>query len=154
MSQRGVNGIDGIVASSAGAARALARATVVLLGDVSLAHDVAGLAAAAGLSAPFVVAAVNNAGGRIFEQLPIAKLPGIEPDLPFWTTPPEVDFAHAAATFGHRYVRAESEGDLREALHRGLERAGCTVVEAIVAPSGAIEDNRRLWAEVDRGCAW
>src|SRR5204863_681072 len=52
LSQRGAAGIDGLVAGAAGAASATGRPTALLLGDVSFAHDLGGLAAARSVSAP------------------------------------------------------------------------------------------------------
>ena len=150
MGQRGANGIDGVIASAAGAAIAWRRPTALLVGDVSFAHDLAGLAAAKGVDVPLAVVVVNNAGGRIFEQLPIATLPGIEPDLPFWITPPEVDVAHAASAYGHAYVRVSERGAMGEAMAHALARSGCSVVEAVVPPSGALKQNRALWEAVER----
>src|SRR5262249_45182513 len=99
--QRGASGIDGWVAGAAGAAQAAQRPVVVLLGDVSLAHDVGGLAAAQGLQTPLVLMVVDNGGGRIFDQLPIADEPQLRDTLErHFIMAPGIDFAHAAAAFG------------------------------------------------------
>ncbi len=149
-SQRGANGIDGMVAGFAGAVRASACPGVLLLGDVTLTHDLAGLSAARQTREPLVIVAMNNNGGRIFEQLPIAALPGIERDLAYWTTPPAVDFEKAAGAFGVSYRGVAGARELRHALREGLGQHGCTLIEAVVPPSGAIERNRRLWAAVEQ----
>ena len=47
LANRGANGIDGVVASAAGAARASGARTVLLIGEVALLHDLGGLLAAA-----------------------------------------------------------------------------------------------------------
>jgi 2-succinyl-5-enolpyruvyl-6-hydroxy-3-cyclohexene-1-carboxylate synthase len=127
LSQRGANGIDGLVAGAAGAA-STGRPVTLLVGDVSLLHDLGGLALAA--RAPLTVVAVHNGGGRIFEQLP--ALPAEA--LAHFTTPHGLGFAHAAALFGLRYARVESRGELARAL-----AAGGALVEAVVPPHGAAE---------------
>jgi 2-succinyl-5-enolpyruvyl-6-hydroxy-3-cyclohexene-1-carboxylate synthase len=54
------------------------------------------------------------------------------------------DLAHAAALFGLPFARASTRGALAEALRETLGRPGVTVIEAVVPPSGAAEQNRRL----------
>ncbi len=147
LSQRGANGIDGLVSGAAGAATASEEPTVLLLGDVSLVHDVGGLANAGGAGAPLLIVVLNNGGGRIFEQLPIAKLPTVgSGDLDLWLTPHDTNFEHAAKAFGHGYARAETVEALQRAVGQGLTKPGCTLVEAIVE-SG--DQNQRVWKRVD-----
>lgn len=149
-SQRGANGIDGMVAGFSGAASASGSPGVLLLGDVTLTHDLAGLSAARQAREPLIVVAINNGGGRIFEQLPIAALPGIERDFGFWTTPPAIDFEKAAGAFGVAYCKVGQARELRQAMREAARAGGCTLVEAVVPPSGALQRNRRLWAAVEQ----
>ncbi|RAL23672.1 2-succinyl-5-enolpyruvyl-6-hydroxy-3-cyclohexene-1-carboxylic-acid synthase [Lujinxingia litoralis] len=74
---RGVNGIDGIIASGLGVAYArnaagLQAPTVIALGDVALRHDLSSLALAHELDLPVLVLVHDNEGGAIFDYLPIA----------------------------------------------------------------------------------
>ncbi len=148
-SQRGASGIDGVVAGAAGAAGVGRRPTVLLVGDVSFLHDATGLAAARHAAAPLVIVVVNNRGGRIFEQLPLAAHPAGQGEvLEHWTTPHDCDLSHAAALHGLPFTRAGSAAELRAALAEGLGRQGCSVVEAAVPAHGAAQQNRRLWRRV------
>jgi 2-succinyl-5-enolpyruvyl-6-hydroxy-3-cyclohexene-1-carboxylate synthase len=54
------------------------------------------------------------------------------------------DLAHAAALFGLPFARASTRGALAEGLREALARPGVTVIEAVVPPSGAAEQSRRL----------
>lgn len=156
--QRGANGIDGLVAGSVGSAKAMKRAFTLLIGDVSLLHDLTSLSLAKDLSAPFVVVVVQNGGGRIFEQLPLGAGPagGSDPGLAeLWgktlshvCTPHEVEFRHAAALFGLDYHRVTTEPDLRKALGAAYGQPRATLVEVVVPPNGAAQEYRRLWREV------
>ena len=70
---RGANGIDGLISSGIGAAAASGRPTWIVTGDLGLYHDMNGLAALAGASAPVRIVVLNNGGGGIFEFLPQAE---------------------------------------------------------------------------------
>ncbi|HEU5054910.1 MAG TPA: 2-succinyl-5-enolpyruvyl-6-hydroxy-3-cyclohexene-1-carboxylic-acid synthase [Kofleriaceae bacterium] len=145
--QRGAAGIDGLIAGAAGAASAARRPTAVLLGDVSFAHDLGGLAAARLAGAPLAVVVIDNGGGRIFEQLPVARAAGGAELLErFFLTPPAVDVAAAAAAFGLRCVRTERPG---EAVAAALAGAGATVIHLPVAPHSARDLEAAVAAEVD-----
>ena len=145
--QRGACGIDGLIAGAAGAASASRRPTALLLGDVSFAHDLGGLAAARVTSAPLAIVVIDNGGGRIFEQLPVARAPGGAELLErFFLTPPELDIAAAAAAFGIHYVRADRPG---AAVATALAGSGPTLIHVPVAPHSARELEAAIAAEVD-----
>ena len=73
LSNRGANGIDGVVSSAAGAALASGAPTWLLTGELALLHDVGGLFAARRAGADLRVICVNNGGGGIFDFLPVAR---------------------------------------------------------------------------------
>ena len=73
LSNRGANGIDGTVSTAFGVALASRGPTVLLIGDVALAHDVGGLLAASRVpGARVVIVLIDNDGGGIFNFLPVA----------------------------------------------------------------------------------
>jgi 2-succinyl-5-enolpyruvyl-6-hydroxy-3-cyclohexene-1-carboxylate synthase len=154
LSQRGASGIDGLVAGAAGAATSAARPLAIAIGDVSLLHDLTSLGLAARVRTPLVVFLLHNGGGRIFEQLPIVDVPGIERAVvDHATTPHDTDFAPAAALYGLRHERVTTEVDVRAALDRAYAHAGCTLIEVRVEPSGAIAISRRVTAAVEAAIA-
>jgi 2-succinyl-5-enolpyruvyl-6-hydroxy-3-cyclohexene-1-carboxylate synthase len=73
LSNRGANGIDGVVSSAAGAALATGSPTWLLTGELALLHDVGGLLAARRAGADLRVICLNNGGGAIFDFLPVAE---------------------------------------------------------------------------------
>ncbi|MGK4005523.1 2-succinyl-5-enolpyruvyl-6-hydroxy-3-cyclohexene-1-carboxylic-acid synthase [Sorangium sp. So ce1036] len=153
--QRGASGIDGLVSAAAGASAAAAAPLTLLLGDLSLLHDLTGLllAARAGASgAPLVVVVVQNDGGRIFEHLPIARR-GAELLDRCFTMPQHLDFAPAAAMFGLAYERADTRGGLDRALAAAHRRPGATLIEAVVPPHDGAARAARLWSDVRREIA-
>jgi 2-succinyl-5-enolpyruvyl-6-hydroxy-3-cyclohexene-1-carboxylate synthase len=144
LTQRGANGIDGLVSGAAGAAMAAGRPTVLILGDVSFAHDLGGLATARGVRAPLLVVVLNNGGGRIFERLPIADGLAGHDHFDAWLTPPLLDLEAAARAFGAGFVRATDAPSLGDALERALAGAGATVVEVVVPEGGTTAHQRAL----------
>lgn len=152
-SQRGVAGIDGVVAGAAGAAVAHGGPTALIVGDVSALHDLGGFAVAAATGVPFVVVVLNNDGGRIFEQLPFGDTDLDEGYFRFWTTPHGVRFDGLSRLFPLAHVTAGTLDALRSALSRGLSQPGCTVIEVPVPPHGARDQYRALLARLDAAVA-
>jgi 2-succinyl-5-enolpyruvyl-6-hydroxy-3-cyclohexene-1-carboxylate synthase len=151
-SQRGANGIDGLVAGAAGSAFDFDKPALLLLGDVSLEHDLGGLAAARLVRTPLALVVLDNGGGRIFEQLPVAKLWESEPKrAELWLTPPRLAFEHAASLFGLRYAAPADPTELRAELELALAQPGPTLVHVRVPPHSARDTLRAAIAEVERG---
>jgi 2-succinyl-5-enolpyruvyl-6-hydroxy-3-cyclohexene-1-carboxylate synthase len=122
LANRGANGIDGVVASAAGAALATGRPTWVLIGEVALVHDVGGLLAASRAGADLHVVCVNNGGGGIFDFLPLPR--HADPALyeEHVATPTGVEPAALAALAGMQDRFTEVRTDRAESvrLHREL----------------------------------
>jgi 2-succinyl-5-enolpyruvyl-6-hydroxy-3-cyclohexene-1-carboxylate synthase len=127
LANRGANGIDGTVSSAFGVAAANQRPTVLLIGDVALAHDIGGLLAASRLELPLTIVLLNNDGGGIFHFLPVAtQTDAFERHV---ATPHGLEFAHAAALYGCRYERAGTSAELAAAVSRSTADAGATIIE-------------------------
>lgn len=145
VSQRGVSGIDGLVAGAAGVASVADGPVVLLTGDVSFLHDIGALMLGSAARVPLIIVVVDNSGGRIFEQLPVARS-SPEAVMRYFTTPHECDFAHAAQLFGHAFERVQTRAALSAALSAAYQRTGCTVIDAVVPPHGAAADSARIVA--------
>lgn len=120
---RGASGIDGNLSTVMGLATAFGRAAA-LVGDLTCQHDIGGLALALGKNV--IVVVVNNNGGGIFEQLPQSRLPEFELG---WKTPQQIDFSHAAATFGLHYAVANNQASYGQALDQALIAGGPHLIE-------------------------
>jgi 2-succinyl-5-enolpyruvyl-6-hydroxy-3-cyclohexene-1-carboxylate synthase len=143
LSNRGANGIDGVVSTAFGVAAGATGPVVALLGDVALAHDVGGLLAARRLGLAPTIVVLNNGGGGIFDFLPVSG----ETDLyeHHVATPTELDLAQVARTFGlhHELVTAPN------ALVAALGRTGTArLVEVRTDRAGNVELHRRVWTAV------
>lgn len=152
LSQRGASGIDGLVSGAVGAAIATRRALALLVGDLSFAHDVAGLAAARSVDTSFIVLVLQNGGGRIFDQLPIARSAAPELVERFFTTPMAVDLGALSRAYGAGFARVGTPAELDGALVRAWATAGTTVIEAIVG-SGEAARVARLRAAIARSAS-
>lgn len=106
LSNRGANGIDGLISSGLGAA-ATGEPVIVLGGDLSLLHDLTALGTAARLGLPVTVIVVNNDGGGIFHFLPQAAYPEYFERL--LGTPHGTDFQAAADMFGIEHHLVDDE---------------------------------------------
>lgn len=146
LSQRGLNGIDGIVSGALGAALTHDGPSAVLLGDLSLLHDVGSLGSAKLIQRSLVIVVINNAGGRIFEMLPMANQRSAA-ELEPWTTPHSARLSGAAQLFGVRYACAQRHQDIGPALSSALAAPEVTLLEVQVDPSSSIAAQRALWHE-------
>jgi 2-succinyl-5-enolpyruvyl-6-hydroxy-3-cyclohexene-1-carboxylate synthase len=159
-SQRGVNGIDGIVSGVLGSLSVLpgatgeeAPATCLLIGDVAALHDLGGLAALRHRRAgPLAIVVLHNDGGRIFEQLPLGRLELDAATLEHWTTPHGRSFGGAAEMFGLRYDMVWQEGALRAALRRTFADGAATLIEARVERDSARRCFERLRGALCAAC--
>jgi len=136
LSQRGAAGIDGLIASAAGATRAGAPVLLVL-GDVSFAHDLGSLLAAREAAAPLAVLVLDNGGGQIFAGLPVARASLGAAFERHFLTRPGIDPVAVAAALGARGVTATTPAAAASAVATALAADEVTVIHAPVSVSGA-----------------
>jgi 2-succinyl-5-enolpyruvyl-6-hydroxy-3-cyclohexene-1-carboxylate synthase len=134
-SNRGANGIDGVVSTALGSAAVADGPVALVIGDIAFLHDLNALVASRlhGLSATIVL--VNNDGGGIFSFLPQAQPSAARPGtgLPehyeeLFGTPHGVDVGPIVIALGgeHRVVGAS---ELGAALADSIGRPGVRVLE-------------------------
>jgi 2-succinyl-5-enolpyruvyl-6-hydroxy-3-cyclohexene-1-carboxylate synthase len=125
-SNRGVNGIDGLIASSLGEATAHDGPVAVLAGDLSFLHDVGALASVPRPHQAVVITVVDNGGGGIFGFLPMAKHPtGFEK---WFVTPHNQDISRICSGFGIEAKQVHTLDEYADALHRRLQHPGLHVI--------------------------
>lgn len=144
---RGASGIDGVVSAAAGFAMARDTSTTLVVGDVSFLHDIGGLWAAANLESPLVIVVLNNGGGKIFEQLPVARAVSAQ-ELLYWTTPHQFDMASAASLYRLPFVRASSRAALGSAIAQAHERKGATIIEVPIGIESPRQEANDLLARM------
>lgn len=153
---RGVNGIDGAIATACGVALGRGQAITAVIGDLTFFHDMGGLMASTALAAETNLAlrvlVVHNDGGRIFEHLPFAQT---QKDAPEWSalierhflTPQPHSVGALCGGLQIPHQRIESLAQLNAALQRPVG-AGLEVIEAVVDPRTSAKQRRRLVDEV------
>ncbi len=130
-SNRGVNGIDGVVSTVLGVASA--SKAIGYIGDITMLHDVSGLVDGTGDNETSCVLVISdNRGGGIFNFLTQAQTLGNEQFEKLFGTPRSHDLAKIAQAFGHHGSDARSLGELDAAVIAGLQRKGLSVVVAHV----------------------
>lgn len=145
-SNRGANGIDGVLATAIGVAVGSGRTTGVLIGDVAFLHDSSSLAGLAGRSIDLRIMVVDNDGGGIFHFLPQAA--SLDPATfeKLYGTPHGTDLGMLARSHGLR-VESVVDGPGVEAFAR---EAGPSVAVARTDRAFDVELHQRLHASVSR----
>ena len=115
-SNRGANGIDGVIATAIGVALATVAPTFVLIGDVAFLHDSTSLIGLVQRDVDLRIVLVDNDGGGIFSFLPQAKSVGSERFEQLFGTPHGVDLAVIAAAHSITTTPVTSAAEFIDAL--------------------------------------
>lgn len=121
-SNRGTNGIDGVISTAVGVALETKARVTVLIGDVACLHDSNGLWALSRRNVDLTIVVINNDGGSIFSFLPQAQIVSNSDFELLYGTPHGASFEHLAATHGITYERVTTVEELETNLQRGGTR--------------------------------
>ena len=113
-------------AASEGTASENSSPTTVLLGDLALLHDIGGLLTAIQLGVSLRLVVLNNNGGAIFSQLPIADAVDADTFTKFFQTPHNLDLSFVGDFPGVRHTRVSTEDELMSALLETNGKVGHT----------------------------
>ena len=122
---RGVNGIDGTISTALGLA-ANGRPTYLVTGDLSLFHDLNGLAVAKTHNLNLTIILHNNDGGGIFEYLPQK---GTKHFDYLFSTSQGLDYSGAAKLYGCSYIKISSPDELSSVLAKIGRESGVHIIE-------------------------
>ena len=135
LANRGLNGIDGTVSSALGAAQIYEHTTLVI-GDLSLLHDLNALALQAeferrcvgdgAVPSQVTIVLLNNQGGAIFDMLPQKSDEAYFERL--FLTPHTTNFEAAAQTFSLGYMRVATADECRVAHEKSYEQPGIILI--------------------------
>ena len=122
---RGVNGIDGTVSTALGLATNH-QPTYLVTGDLSLFHDLNGLAAAKTHNLNLTIILHNNDGGGIFEYLPQK---GTKHFDYLFSTSQGLDYSGTAKLYGCGYTKISSPDELAPVLAKVSKESGVHIIE-------------------------
>jgi 2-succinyl-5-enolpyruvyl-6-hydroxy-3-cyclohexene-1-carboxylate synthase len=115
-SNRGANGIDGVIATAIGVAIGSGAPTAALLGDIAFCHDASSLTALHTRGLDLTIVVTDNDGGAIFSFLPQASSLPVERFEQLFGTPHGTDIVDVARGFGLRAYVADSAAVLQAAF--------------------------------------
>ncbi|HKW07614.1 MAG TPA: 2-succinyl-5-enolpyruvyl-6-hydroxy-3-cyclohexene-1-carboxylic-acid synthase [Candidatus Dormibacteraeota bacterium] len=141
---RGASGIDGLVSSGLGVATGRNPApTVLLLGDLSLYHDMNGLWALQrhGIRATLVVC--DNNGGGVFNFLPQAEHHDVFEEI--FATPLGLDLSQVARLYGLVYSPVSDRSGLEPAIADAIAAPTPTMVAVRFKREDSVSGHRLCW---------
>ena len=122
---RGVNGIDGTVSTALGLATN-GLPTYLVTGDLSLFHDLNGLAVAKTHNLNLTIILHNNDGGGIFEYLPQK---GTKHFDYLFSTSQGLDYSGAAKLYGCDYTKLSRPDEFADVLTKVNQEKGVHIIE-------------------------
>ncbi|WP_432352549.1 2-succinyl-5-enolpyruvyl-6-hydroxy-3-cyclohexene-1-carboxylic-acid synthase [Sporosarcina sp. A2] len=141
-SNRGANGIDGVVSTALGIQIARRRPAWLLIGDLSFMHDVNGLLISRMETMDLTIMVSNNDGGGIFSYLPQASVQNHFEQL--FGTPTGLSFAPIADMYGIQYELVSSIEQLETQLTKE-KTAPLRIIEMISEREQNVQAHRELW---------
>ncbi|WP_323676353.1 2-succinyl-5-enolpyruvyl-6-hydroxy-3-cyclohexene-1-carboxylic-acid synthase [Halorubellus sp. PRR65] len=134
LANRGASGIDGVTSTALGAGSATDDDLVYVTGDLGFYHDMNGLLSLSRCDVEATVVVVNNDGGGIFQELPIAEF-----DPPFteqFRTPHGLDFEATGDLYDVAFERVVVD-DFADAYRDAVAAAGSHVIEVGFDPAAS-----------------
>jgi 2-succinyl-5-enolpyruvyl-6-hydroxy-3-cyclohexene-1-carboxylate synthase len=148
---RGVNGIDGTIATATGIAIATGAPTFVVVGDLAFLHDAGSLLRLAERGVDLTIVAVDNGGGGIFSFLAQREHSDSGEFEQLFGTPQHVDLVALGRAYGLDAVRVDGPDGFGRALAEAASNRGVRVIAVPVLDRDAdVAHHRELWAEAAR----
>ena len=145
-SNRGVNGIDGTIATTFGEATVHQGPVATLMGDLSFIHDASALLTTPHPTQPTVITVVNNGGGGIFGFLPMRKhSTGFEP---WYVTPHKHDIRAICEAAQVAVYEPNNLADYMESISSALQTNGVTVVHVKIDRKASTDKHFQAWSDV------
>ncbi len=127
VSNRGLSGIDGTLASSLGFAWASEKSLTLLCGDLAFLHDLNSLQLLKNANRAVTIVLLNNDGGGIFSLLPFVEF-GSDYEK-FVGTPHGLHFQHAAEQFSIPYHCPNDMAEFSTIYSQAVHSGGPSIIE-------------------------
>lgn len=146
IANRGASGIDGLVSTGLGAGAGSGRRNVVLLGDLSLYHDMNGLWAIRRHALKSLVVVLDNDGGGIFSFLPQARHEDVFEEV--FGTPLGLRLEEVARLYGLPFSSVSDKEGLPAALSAALAEPGPGLLAVRFGRPDSVAAHRLCWEAV------
>lgn len=144
ISNRGANGIDGVISTALGYSVANpTRHTYLLIGDLAFLHDSNAFVATRYQNIELSVIVMNNDGGGIFSYLPQAKVEEHYEEL--FGTPTALTFEKLAEMYTLKYVAIQDLESFTNAINR---RVPLQLLEVFTNREQNTANHRKLWRNI------
>ncbi|WP_252503898.1 2-succinyl-5-enolpyruvyl-6-hydroxy-3-cyclohexene-1-carboxylic-acid synthase [Sporosarcina sp. Marseille-Q4943] len=144
-SNRGTNGIDGVVSTAFGIEAARKRPTYLLIGDLSFLHDVNGLIVSRFHKTNLTIVILNNDGGGIFSYLPQASVANHFEEL--FGTPTGLTFEHIGAMYDTQYAAVQTVDEFQAELQKEKTK-DVRIIEVFTSRPVNVKAHRAYWADI------
>jgi 2-succinyl-5-enolpyruvyl-6-hydroxy-3-cyclohexene-1-carboxylate synthase len=145
---RGASGIDGNIATAAGAAIGLQKPLVAVLGDLAALHDLNSFALIHKSKVPIIIILINNRGGGIFSFLPVSEKK--EHFEEFIATSHDYGFASIAETFSLPYTKVDSLDMWSEAWENALASNKTCLIEYCTQRHTNVNHHQNIYDKVSK----
>ena len=143
---RGASGIDGNLATAAGYAVGHQKPTTLVIGDLTLLHDLNSLSLLRHIKQPLTIVAINNSGGGIFHMLPIREFEDVFEEN--FGTPHTFEFEQAAKMFGVDYFRPKTLTQFTQTYRTALQSNSHTLIELQTDRQQNYDQHKQLAAQI------
>lgn len=126
VANRGASGIEGLLSTAIGCSSAAKQKVHLIIGDVSLIHDLNSCANLKDSRAVVRVYVLNNYGGGIFRLLPIAK---DEKTLQMIETQHQSNFSQVAKMFDIPYQKVTNTNEFKNVLKQDFNQSEIVEIE-------------------------
>jgi 2-succinyl-5-enolpyruvyl-6-hydroxy-3-cyclohexene-1-carboxylate synthase len=147
VANRGASGIDGVVATGIGAALASKHDGTIIVGDLSMLHDLNSLGLLKNCAQSIVVVVINNDGGGIFSLLPVAASECFEKAF---ATPHGREFSNIAAGFSMRYAKPTNLAECMGVYRDAINHRGATLLEVVTNREANAALHRELHMRISK----
>jgi 2-succinyl-5-enolpyruvyl-6-hydroxy-3-cyclohexene-1-carboxylate synthase len=144
---RGVSGIDGNVATACGLAQGNGKATLALVGDLALLHDLNSLALVTHSRQTVIICVINNHGGGIFSFLPISQEKKAFES--FFATAHQIHFEAAAKLFGLPYIQPQTIAEFQAFLSQQGEQTYSCLVELTTERAENVQVHQHILTSIN-----
>ena len=139
--KRGTSGIDGTVACAIGYAYGLKKPVTLVMGDVTLLHDLNALSIIKNSHVKIILIVINNNGGGIFSFLPISKHEVFDE---YFGAPHELTFDHSAKMFNLTYFNPKTNAEFEKVYQESLKLEKSVLIELKTDRIKNVEEHEKI----------